>query len=261
VILAVLADAAATAAQNAPAPAIPTSGPTSAIGLAAMLTLASLIPALVLSCTCFVRFVVVLGFVRTGLGTQGAPPNQVLVGLALFMTIFLSAPVAAEMYERGGKPLIEGTMDTKTALEAAAPPLRTFLLARTSDEDLRLFYDVSHEARPATADDVPLRIAVPAFIVSELRTAFKIGLAVLLPFLVIDLVAASVLTALGMVMVPPQAISLPLKLLVFVAIDGWHLVVESLLRGASCAPTSCSTCGAARSSRSRSWSRRSSRPR
>jgi len=234
VILAVLADtAAAVAAPATASPAIPSSAPGGAVGLAALLTLASLIPALVLSCTCFVRFIVVLGFVRTGLGTPGAPPNQVLVGLALFMTVFLSAPVAAEMYERGGKQLVSGEVDVRTAIENASPPLRRFLLARTRDEDLRLFYDVTHEARPATADAVPLRIAVPAFIVSELRTAFKIGLSILLPFLVIDLVAASVLTALGMVMVPPQAIALPLKLLVFVAIDGWHLVVESLLRGAA----------------------------
>ncbi len=208
-------------------------GPSSAIGLIALLTLASLIPALVLSSTCFVRFVVVLGFVRTGLGTQGAPPNQVLVGLALFMTVFISAPVAAQMYDQGAKPYLAGQLDESQALEAASGPLRRFLLARTSDDDLRLFYEVADAPRPTSAADVPLRIAVPAFIVSELRTAFRIGLAVLLPFLVIDLVAASVLTALGMVMVPPQVVALPLKLLVFVAIDGWHLVVESLLRGAA----------------------------
>ncbi|MCE9573235.1 MAG: flagellar type III secretion system pore protein FliP [Deltaproteobacteria bacterium] len=208
-------------------------GPSSAIGLIALLTLASLIPALVLSSTCFVRFVVVLGFVRTGLGTQGAPPNQVLVGLALFMTVFISAPVAAQMYQQGAKPYLAGQLDESQALEAASGPLRHFLLQRTSDDDLRLFYDVSNAPRPTSAADVPLRIAVPAFVVSELRTAFRIGLAVLLPFLVIDLVAASVLTALGMVMVPPQVVALPIKLLVFVAIDGWHLVVESLLRGAA----------------------------
>jgi flagellar biosynthetic protein FliP len=231
-LAAVAAPLAAPAAPAAGA-SLPTGTPGSAIGLVAILTLASLIPALVLSCTCFVRFVVVLGFVRTGLGTPSAPPNQVLVGLALFMTIFLSAPVASEMYERGGKPLIAGEMDVRQAVEAASPPLRRFLLARTSDDDLRLFYEVAREPRPSTIDDVPLRIAVPAFVVSELRTAFRIGLAILLPFLVIDLVAASVLTALGMVMVPPQVVALPLKLLVFVMIDGWHLIVESLLKGAS----------------------------
>ena len=231
-----LAAAGAPAVLAAPAivPSIATpSSPGGAMGMVAVLTLATLIPALVMSCTCFVRFIVVLGFVRTGLATASSPPNQVLTGLALFMTIFLSAPIAEQMYSLGGKPYMDGKMDVQTALTAASPPLRHFLLARTSDDDLRLFYDVTHAPRPVTADDVPLRIAIPAFIVSELRTAFRIGLAILLPFLVIDLVVASVLTALGMVMVPPQVVSLPIKLLIFVLIDGWHLVVESLLRGAS----------------------------
>jgi len=214
----------ADVAQHAPS----TSG---AIGMVVALTIATLLPAIVLSCTCFVRFVVVLGFVRTGLGTPAAPPNQVLVGLALFMAVFVSAPVAVEMYDAGGKPYMNGQMTETQALDAASPPLRKFLLAHTTDSDLELFYSVSKAPRPSTIDDVPLRIAIPAFVLSELRTAFKIGLTMLLPFLVIDLVAATVLTSLGMVMVPPQSVSLPLKLLVFVMIDGWHLVVESLLRG------------------------------
>ena len=220
-----------TAAATGASSPLP-SAPPGALGMIAMMTIATLLPALVLSCTSFVRFVVVLGFVRTGLGTPSAPPNQVLVGMALFMTVFVSAPVAAAMYDAGGKPYLAGTMDTRAAAEAAAGPLRRFLVARTRDEDLRLFYEVSGETRPATVDDVPMRIAVPAFIISELRVAFRIGMAILLPFLVIDMVAASVLTSLGMVMVPPQAVALPLKLLVFVLIDGWHLIVESLLRGA-----------------------------
>lgn len=204
-----------------------------AVGMVVLLTVVTLLPAIVLSCTCFVRFVVVLGFVRTGLGTPSAPPNQVLVGLALFMAVFVSAPVAMDMYDRAGKPYTDGQMTEAQALEAATPPLRDFLLARTTESDLELFYAVSNKPRPTSAADVPLRIAIPAFIVSELRTAFEIGLTILLPFLVIDLIAAAVLTALGMVMVPPSIVALPLKLLVFVMIDGWHLVVESLLRGAS----------------------------
>ena len=207
-------------------------GPTSAITMIAMLTLATIIPAAVLSCTCFVRFVVVLGFVRTGLSTPSAPPNQVLIGLALFMTFFVSAPVVAEIYDHAGKDYLAGTIDEGQALDAATPPLRTFLLARTRDRDLALFYEVSGAPQPVTVDDVPLRIAVPAFVVSELRTGFEIGLGVLLPFMVIDLVVATVLTALGMVMVPPQVLSVPIKLLVFLAIDGWHLIVKSLLAGA-----------------------------
>jgi len=196
-----------------------------------LLTVVTLLPAIVLSCTSFVRFIVVLGFVRTGLGTPSAPPNQVLVGLSLFMTIFVSAPVAMDMYDKGGKAYFAGQIDEKQALELALPPLRTFLVAHTADTDLQLFLEASKSARPATMDEVPLRALIPAFILSELRMAFKIGLTILLPFLVIDLVAATVLTSLGMVMVPPSVVALPAKLLVFVMIDGWHLVVESLLRG------------------------------
>jgi flagellar biosynthetic protein FliP len=201
------------------------------IGMVVLLTVVTLLPAIILSCTSFVRFIVVLGFVRTGLGTPSAPPNQVLVGLSLFMTIFVSAPVAMDMYDKGGKAYFAGQIDEKQALEQALPPLRTFLIAHTADTDLQLFLEVSKSARPLTMDDVPLRALIPAFILSELRMAFKIGLTILLPFLVIDLVAATVLTSLGMVMVPPSVVALPAKLLVFVMIDGWHLVVESLLRG------------------------------
>ncbi|MFT3694189.1 MAG: flagellar type III secretion system pore protein FliP [Kofleriaceae bacterium] len=205
-----------------------TSGP---LGMVVLLTLVTLLPAIILSCTSFVRFIVVLGFVRTGLGTPSAPPNQVLVGLALFMTVFVSAPVAMDMYDKGGKPYFAGQMDEKQALEAALPPLRNFLIAHTADSDLQLFLDVSGSSRPQTMEDVPMRALIPSFILSELRIAFKIGLTILLPFLVIDLVAATVLTSLGMVMVPPATVALPAKLLVFVMIDGWHLVIESLLRG------------------------------
>lgn len=208
------------------------SGPMGAVGTVLLLTVVSLIPAIVLSCTCFVRFIVVFGFVRTGLGTPAAPPNQVLVGLALFMAIFSSSSVAMQMYEKGGEQYLAGTMNEKQAIEAATPPLRDFLLSHTKESDLELFYEVSDAPRPATAADVPLKIAIPAFILSELRTAFEIGLTILLPFLVIDLVAAAVLTALGMVMVPPAVVALPVKLLVFVVIDGWSLVVQSLLKGA-----------------------------
>jgi flagellar biosynthesis protein FliP len=205
-----------------------TAGP---VGMVVLMTVVTLLPAIVLSCTCFVRFVVVLGFVRTGLGTPAAPPNQVLVGLALFMTVFVSAPVAMEMYDKAGKPYFNGQMTEAAAIEAALPPLREFLIKHTGDTDLSLFLDAAGSARPATMDDVPMRALIPAFIISELRTAFKIGLTILLPFLVIDLVSATVLTSLGMVMVPPSVVSLPAKLLVFVMIDGWHVVVESLLRG------------------------------
>jgi flagellar biosynthetic protein FliP len=227
---AVAADpATTTAATTAPAAAHSSLG---AVGMVVVLTLVTLLPAIVLSCTCFVRFVVVLGFVRTGLGTPSAPPNQVMVGLALFMAIFVSAPVASEVYDRAVSPYFANQIDETHAIEAATPPLRSFLIHHTTETDLTLFYDVTKAPRPTTIDDVPLKIAIPAFILSELRLAFKIGLTILLPFLVIDLVAATILTSLGMVMVPPQVVALPIKLLVFVVIDGWHLVVQSLLRGA-----------------------------
>ena len=204
-----------------------------AVAMVVVLSVVTLLPAIVLSCTCFIRFIVVFGFVRTGLGTPSAPPNQVLVGLSLFMAIFISAPVAMNMYEAGGRDYLAGKLDERGAIEAATPALREFLLKRTAEQDLELFYEVSSNPRPVTAADIPLRVLIPAFMVSELRTAFQIGLTILLPFLVIDLVAATILTALGMVMVPPQVVALPIKLLVFVLIDGWHLVVQSLLRGAA----------------------------
>jgi flagellar biosynthesis protein FliP len=221
-------------AQTGAAPLAPLApvGPLGALGVALALGAITLVPALVLSCTNFVRFAVVLGFVRTGMGTPSAPPTQVLVGMALFMTAFASAPVATRIYDDAAKPYLAGQLDERGALEAATPPLRTFLLAHTAEKHLALFYSVSDEPRPATVDDVPLRIAIPAFVLSELSAAFAIGLTILLPFLVIDLVAATILTALGMFMVPPQVVSLPLKLLVFTLIDGWHVIVEALLRGA-----------------------------
>lgn len=220
------------AAATGAAPTAGSHGSLGAVGMVVMLTLVTLLPAIVLSCTCFVRFIVVLGFVRTGIGTPAAPPNQVLVGLALFMSVFVSAPVATEIYDRAGRAYLAGQIDEKQAFEAATPPLRAFLVHHTTEADLTLFYEVSTAPRPSTIDEVPLKIAIPAFILSELRLAFKIGLTILLPFLVIDLVAATILTSLGMVMVPPQVIALPIKLLVFVMIDGWHLVVQSLMRGA-----------------------------
>ena len=227
-------DPIATATQAAQQ-ATSNGGGVGAVGMIVLLTVVTLLPAIVLSCTSFVRFIIVFGFVRTGLGTPSAPPNQILVGLSLFMAIFVSAPVAIEMYNRGGKAYMAGEMSEAQAFEAATPPLREFLLQRTTENDLQLFYDAANLPRPTSSDEVPLRVAIPAFIISELRTAFEIGLTILLPFLVIDLIAAAVLTSLGMVMVPPAVVALPIKLLVFVMIDGWHLVVESLLRGAGAA--------------------------
>lgn len=206
-------------------------GSGSALQLAAMITLVSLAPALVLTCTTFARFIIVFSMLKSGLGTGAAPPSQVLVGLALFMTMFVMGPTATEVHGKAVAPYLEGSMSEAQAIDAATPALRKFLLERTREHDLALFYEVSDSARPDTAEQVPLTIAVPAFALSELRTAFQMGFLVLLPFLVIDLIVASVLSALGMVMLPPSVVALPVKLLVFVSVDGWHLLVKSLLRG------------------------------
>lgn len=206
--------------------------PTSALQLAMMLTLVSLAPAIILTCTCFARFAIVFSFLKAGLGGAGGPPSQVLAGLALFMTMFVMAPVGSRVNESAIAPYLAGKITEKEAMEAATPALRDFLLRRTRERDLALFYEVSGAARPQTPADVPLSIAIPAFAISELATAFELGFLVLLPFLVIDLVVATVLSSLGMVMLPPSVVALPVKLLVFISVDGWHLVVRSLLKGA-----------------------------
>lgn len=196
----------------------------------AVLTLLSLLPAIVLTMTSFTRIVVVLSFVKQGLGTQQTPPAQVLVGIALFLTVFTMAPITQTIVTDAYEPYSAGKIDESQALERATKPLRAFMLRQTREADLALFYDAAKLPMPATEEEVPMRIASPAFIVSELATAFQMGVLVLLPFLVIDLAVASILMAMGMMMVPPSSISLPLKLILFVVVDGWHLLVGSLLR-------------------------------
>lgn len=195
----------------------------------ALLTLLSLLPAIVLTMTSFTRIVSVLSFVRQGIGTQQTPPNQVLVGLALFMSVFVMAPVTGKIYDDAYKPYSAGQITEQEALARAEGPIRSFMLRQTREADLRLFYEAAREPLPQTEEQVPLRVAIPAFIVSELATAFQMGVLVLLPFLVIDLVVSSILMSMGMMMVPPTSISIPLKLLLFVAVDGWNLLVGSLL--------------------------------
>ncbi len=198
--------------------------------LLALLTLLSLLPAIVLTMTSFTRSVIVLSFVRQGIGTQTTPPNQVLVGIALFLTIFTMGPVASAIAQDAWEPYTAGQINEGQAYERATVPLRAFMLRQTRESDLALFYDAAHLPFPKTEEEVPLRIAAPAFIVSELTTAFQMGVLVLLPFLVIDLAVSSILMSLGMMMVPPSTISLPIKLMLFAVVDGWHLLVGSLLR-------------------------------
>jgi flagellar biosynthesis protein FliP len=192
------------------------------------LTLLSLLPAIVLTMTSFTRIVIVLSFVRQGIGTQQSPPNQVIVGMALFLSAFVMSPVVSEVHRTAYEPLKRGEITEMEALDRAVAPIKSFMLRQTREADLALFYDVSREEYPKTERDVPLRIAAPAFLVSELTTAFEMGVLVLLPFLVIDLAIASGLMGMGMMMVPPANISLPLN--VFVLVDGWNLLVGSLIR-------------------------------
>ncbi|HEX3598316.1 MAG TPA: flagellar type III secretion system pore protein FliP [Polyangiaceae bacterium] len=195
-----------------------------------VLTLLGLLPALVLTMTSFVRTVVVLSFVRHGVGTPQTPPTQIIVGLAMFLTMFVMAPVMDQVKEQAIDPYMAGQLTDMDALEKAAGPMREFMLRQTREVDLKLFYDATGAALPRSPSDVSLRMTVPAFVVSELTTAFQMGVIVLLPFLVVDLAVASLLMSMGMMMVPPTTLSLPIKLLLFVLVDGWNLVCGSLLR-------------------------------
>jgi flagellar biosynthetic protein FliP len=196
----------------------------------AILTLLSLLPAIILTTTSFVRTVVVLSFVRQGIGTQQSPPTQVIVGLSLFLTVFTMAPVAREMQAQALDPFMRGQISEIQAAELASVPLKTFMLRQTRQSDLAVFYQATETPLPNRPEDVPIHIAIPAFVVSELTTAFQMGVMVLLPFLVVDIAIASLLMSMGMVFVSPTTISLPVKMLLFVLADGWSLVVESLLR-------------------------------
>lgn len=194
-----------------------------------LITVLSIAPAILLLMTCFTRIVIVLSFVRTALSTQYMPPNQVLIGLALFMTLFVMAPTLAEVNDRALQPLFAGEMDQSEALTEAVAPLKEFMAAHTREKDLLLFLRYAQAEQPEDVQSIPLTALVPAFAISELKTAFQMGFMIFIPFLVIDMVVASVLMSMGMMMLPPVMISLPFKILLFVLVDGWHLVVQSLL--------------------------------
>ena len=200
------------------------------IQLIALITILSLAPAILIMVTSFTRIVVVLSLLRTALGTATAPPNSVLISLALFLTAFVMAPVFERAYDEGVRPLVAGDIDTQQAFERGSEPFRGFMMKNVRDKDLRLFVDLSREPRPQRAEDMPLRVLVPAFMISELRRAFEIGFLLFLPFLIIDLIVASVLMSMGMMMLPPVVVSLPFKLIFFVLADGWSLVAGSLVQ-------------------------------
>lgn len=199
------------------------------VKLLLLLTVLSLAPSILILMTCFTRIVIVLSFVRTGLATQQMPPTQVLIGLALFLTFFIMAPTFQEINDEALTPLFNEEISLEEAYEKASIPIKEFMSAHTRQKDLALFMDYGQYPRPETIEDIPLTALVPAFAISEIKTAFQIGFMIFIPFLVIDMIVASVLMSMGMMMLPPVMISLPFKILLFVLVDGWYLVVQSLL--------------------------------
>ena len=201
-----------------------------AVRLALMLMALTLLPALVLSMTSFTRIVIVMGFVKQAIGAQNLPPSQVLMGLSLFLCMFTMAPVMQEVHEQAVTPYMAGQMSDMDAFDAGMKPMRAFMARHTRPEELELFVGMTQDERPQSFDEVSTVVLMPAFMLSELRTAFIMGALIYIPFIIIDLVVASVLMAMGMMMVPPAMISLPVKLLLFVMVDGWALIVGSLAR-------------------------------
>ena len=194
----------------------------------ALMTVLTLLPAVLLMMTSFTRIIIVLSFLRQALATQSTPPNQVLLGLALFLTLFVMSPVINHAYDAGVKPYMDHQISAEQAIPAAAAPFKHFMLDQTRDADLQLFTHLAKEQPYASKDDVPFRVAMPAFITSELKTAFQMGFLLFIPFLIIDLVVASVLMSMGMMMVSPMIISLPFKIMLFVLVDGWTLLLGTL---------------------------------
>jgi flagellar biosynthetic protein FliP len=195
-----------------------------------LLTVMTILPAAIMAITPFLRITIVLHFLRQALGTQSTPSNQVLLGLALFLSIVIMQPVAAEMYQKSWEPLEAGQITTSQAMDEAAKPLHNFLIRFAREKDVKLFVEIAHAPAPRTPADLDLKILIPAYILSELKTGFQIGAVLFLPFLVIDLVVASVTLSVGMVQLPPAMISAPFKILLFVLVDGWSLVVGSLMK-------------------------------
>jgi len=197
--------------------------------LVILLTVLSLAPAILILMTSFVRIVVVLGFIRSSLATQQMPPNQVLIGLALFLTFFVMAPTLQQVNSQALQPYLKGEINQEVAYTRGMKPMREFMFKQVREKDLALFVKLSNLKRPKNFSDIPNYVLIPAFVISELKTAFQIGFIIFIPFLVIDMVIASALMAMGMMMLPPMMISLPFKILLFVLVDGWNLVIQSLI--------------------------------
>lgn len=195
-----------------------------------LFTVLTLAPAIIILCTSFTRIIVVLSFMRQAIGTQSMPPNQLLIGLAIFLSIFVMQPTGEQIYQSSIKPYMARQITTSQALDGIEVGLRAFMNKQVRKADIALFYDVTGKPTPNTIDEVPIHFLIPAFVISELKTAFQIGFLLYIPFLILDMVVASILMAMGMMMLPPVVISLPFKLLLFVLVDGWQLVTGSLLR-------------------------------
>ncbi len=230
--LLLLIAAPAVLAQDAAAPTFDLSKTSGSLPVQIMvlLTLLSFIPAILISMTCFTRLIVVFHFLRQALGTQEAPNNQVIIGLSLFLTMFVMAPVMTRVNQEALQPMLAGQVTQTQAIEKALVPMRAYMLKHTRERDLALFIKISNSPMPNTADDVATTTLVPAYMISELKTAFQIGFVLFIPFLVIDLAVSSVLLSMGMMQLPPVVVSMPLKILLFVMVDGWYLIVGSLVK-------------------------------
>ncbi|WP_352419614.1 flagellar type III secretion system pore protein FliP [Proteiniborus sp.] len=204
-------------------------GYVSAIHLLVLFTILSLAPSILIMMTSFTRIIIVLSFLRNAIGTQQTPPNQVLIGIALFLTFFLMAPIATEINQQAIQPYLSGEVGQEEALNIAMTPIREFMFKQTKEKDLALFLRIAKIDSVSGIDDIPTRVLIPSFIISELKTAFQIGFILFIPFLVIDMVVASTLMSMGMMMLPPVMISLPFKLLLFIMVDGWNLIIGQLI--------------------------------
>ena len=199
------------------------------VQLLLLLTVLSLVPAILMMVTSFIRISIVLSFARTAIGMQQLPPNQIIIGLSLFLTVFVMAPIWTEVNEQALQPFLDNQISMDAAIERGSAPLRGFMLKQTRERDLGLFIALGKLPQPNTPDDVPTWVIIPAFMISELKTAFQMGFLILLPFVVIDMVVSSALMSMGMMMLPPTTISLPFKVLLFVMADGWYLISRSLV--------------------------------
>ncbi|HZW04297.1 MAG TPA: flagellar type III secretion system pore protein FliP [Anaerolineaceae bacterium] len=210
----------------------PEGGPeqvTSGVRLLVLLTVLSLAPAILMLATSFTRIVIVLSVLRSAIGTPTIPPNQVIIGLSLLLTFFIMAPVYNQIDQQAVQPYLSGAMDQETAIAAAIEPVREFMFKQTREKDIQLFLELNHQPQPDSLEDIDTVALFPAFVISELRTAFTMGFVLYIPFLIIDLVVSSILLSMGMMMLPPSLVSLPFKLLLFVMVDGWYLVVNSMV--------------------------------